>query len=69
MGTYIHGILDNSRFIDFLLHPYTQTEYPKSGTDNWKRFKDEQYDKLAELIRSNVDMKLVYEILQNDNDD
>lgn len=69
MGTYIHGILDNSRFIDYLLHPYTQTEHSKSETDNWKRFKDEQYDKLAELIRSNVDMKLVYEILQNDNDD
>lgn len=69
MGTYIHGILDNSGFVDFLLSPYTQEEHSKSETDNWKEFKDEQYDKLADLIRRNVDMKLVYEILQNDNDD
>lgn len=69
MGTYIHGILDNSEFVDFLLSPYTQEEHSKSETDNWKEFKDEQYDKLADLIRRNVDMKLVYEILQNDNDD
>lgn len=55
--------------LTFLLSPYTQEEHSKSETDNWKEFKDEQYDKLADLIRRNVDMKLVYEILQNDNDD
>ena len=67
MGTYIHGILDNPAFIDFLLEPHIQ----KTENDikfDYNEFKEEQYDKLAEHIRKNVDMPLVYEILSKDND-
>ncbi len=62
MGTYIHGILDNTAFIDYLLEPFadrlTDTAF------DYKTFKEEQYDKLAAHVRSHVDMPLIYEILQ-----
>lgn len=65
MGTYIHGILDNSPFIDFLLEPFLGK---LSGGKNfdYRRFKEEQYDLLAEHVRSHVDMSLVYRILTTD---
>lgn len=61
MGTYVHGILDNQVFIDYLLEPFAGklTETPM----DYKAFKEEQYDKLAEHVRSHVDMPLIYEIL------
>lgn len=60
-GTYIHGILDNSAFIDFLLGPYT-TKLADKPFD-YKAYKEEQYNKLADHIRSHVKMDLFYEIL------
>lgn len=61
MGTYIHGILDNSSVIDFLLEPYIGKT--TQGSFNFKAFKEEQYDKLAEHVRSHVNISLIYEIL------
>jgi len=60
-GTYIHGILDNQSVIDYLLAPYTDKLSDKIF--DYKAFKEEQYDKLADHIRNNVDMKLVYKIM------
>ena len=62
MGTYIHGILDNPTFIDFLLEPYTDKLTKK--TFDYARFKTEQYDKLADHIRKYINMPLVYKILE-----
>ena len=64
MGTYIHGILDNPQFIDFLLEPYT--DKLTHSTFNYSEFKEEQYDKLAEHIRKYVDIPLVYKILKKE---
>ncbi len=65
-GTYIHGILDNSIVIDYLITPYanklTQTSF------DYKEFKEEQYNKLADHIRSHVNMDLVYKIMKNSDD-
>ncbi len=60
-GTYIHGILDNGVFIDFLLEPYTQKL--SNEPFDFKAYKEEQYNKLADHVRHNVDMDLVYKIL------
>lgn len=62
-GTYIHGILDNGAFVDFLLEPFADriTEKPF----DFKDFKEEQYNKLADHVRKYVNMDLVYEILEN----
>ena len=61
MGTYIHGILDNAAFIDFLLAPYATTE--RLQAESYAEFKARQYDRLAEFVRRHVDMEKVYGIL------
>jgi adenosylcobyric acid synthase len=63
MGTYIHGILDNPSFIDYLLKPFA--DKPEKTTFDYKTFKEEQYDRLADHIRSHVDIPLIYKILSN----
>lgn len=63
MGTYIHGILDNPEFIDFLLKPFAGKVSETAEAFNYQQFKEEQYDKLAEHVRQHVDMPLIYKIL------
>ncbi len=67
MGTYIHGILDNLEFIDFLLEPFTDKLSGTAGTFDYRRFKEEQYDKLADHVRQHVNMPLIYKILTGNN--
>lgn len=60
-GTYLHGILDNDVVIESLLAPYT---FEITGEKlNYQDFKEQQYDKLADLIRLNVDMDQIYKSL------
>ena len=63
MGTYIHGILDNPEFIDFLLKPFAGKLSETAEAFNYQQFKEEQYDKLAEHVRQHVDMPLIYKVL------
>lgn len=63
MGTYIHGILDNPGFIDFLLQPFADKLSPSAASFDYHTFKEEQYDKLADHVRSHVNMPLIYQIL------
>lgn len=64
-GTYIHGILDNSVVIDYLIAPYAD-KLTQSSFD-YKAFKEEQYNKLAEHVRSHVNMDLVYKIMEEEH--
>jgi adenosylcobyric acid synthase len=62
-GSYIHGILDNPVVINDLLSSFKlddQSEF------NYEVFKDQQYNKLAEAIRENVDMDLFYAHLKGE---
>jgi len=65
MGTYIHGILDNPVFIDFLLEPFVGKLEGK--TFDYREFKDEQYNRLADHIRQHVNLTLIYHILKGGN--
>lgn len=66
MGSYIHGILDNQAFIDYLLEPYIG-KVGRSVID-YQAYKEEQYDKLAAHLRRHLDMALLYKIMKsNDN--
>lgn len=56
-GTYLHGILDNQAVIDNILVAYTRKE---GMSYDYQEFKDHQYDKLADLLRANIDMELIY---------
>lgn len=64
-GTYIHGILDNGIVIDYLLSPYA--DKLSDTTFDFKAFKEEQYNKLADHVRKYVDMDLVYKIMTDNN--
>ena len=68
MGTYIHGILDNASFIDFLLRPYAHRLTEEAETFNYQTYKEQQYDKLADHVRAHVNIPLVYQILTEDYD-
>lgn len=68
LGTYIHGILDNPEFVDFLLGPFAGRLAETAATFDYHRFKEEQYDKLAEHVRNHVHMPLIYRILTGSHD-
>jgi adenosylcobyric acid synthase len=61
-GTYVHGILDNDAVVNELLSAWTDT-----ATDafDYRQFKEEQYNKLADLIRAHVDIKFVYQNMKS----
>ena len=61
-GTYLHGILDNQVVIDKLLAPYPTP--PAPAPLDFAAFKETQYDRLADLLRANVDMAQIYAALQ-----
>ena len=65
MGTYMHGILDNGEFIEWLIAPYAD-KCEKSGFD-YDEFKQQQYNRLADVIREHVDMEKLYKILGRDD--
>ena len=63
LGTYIHGILDNAGFVDYLIHPYLKEKSTETSFD-YAKFKEEQYDKLAAHVRKHVNMELVYSMMK-----
>ncbi len=63
MGTYVHGILDNTPFVDFLLDPFKDKISEGNTPFDYAAFKEEQYDRLAAHVRQYVDMEQIYNIL------
>ncbi len=68
MGTYLHGILDNAFFRDRLLAPYVGKCGADAAPFDYRQFKEEQYDKLADHVRSHVDLPLIYRIMTERHD-
>lgn len=66
-GTYLHGIFDDKEFRQYLINQWRVKKglvpQDKSG-DTF--LKDKEYDKLAELVRKNIDTDLFYSILNGD---
>ena len=64
-GTYIHGIFDNDafrkRFLDFLGNGRAKNRV--SGL-SFLEAKEKEYDKLADLVRKNIDLKRIYAIMK-----
>lgn len=60
-GTYLHGILDNDTIVKQLLHACG-----KAGnvTFDYHQFRQQQYDKLAALLREHLDVTAVYKSLR-----
>jgi adenosylcobyric acid synthase len=72
MGTYIHGVLDNQQFIDWMIKDKLEetqclaSENPKLDTtlESYKSFKDEQYDRLADHVRKYVDVERIMKVMR-----
>lgn len=65
IGTYFHGIFDNEeftlRYLNKVRKSFNIVEEKESF--NYRKYKNEQYDKLAYIVRENLDMKKIYSIL------
>lgn len=62
VGTYLHGILDNSPFIERILAPYADRLTERRF--DYAAFKEEQYDRLADHVRRYVDVERLYNLLK-----
>ena len=63
MGTYIHGILDNTEFVDMLLRPFADRVGERHQAFDYAAYKEQQYDRLADHVRRHLDMERLYQIL------
>lgn len=65
VGTYIHGIFDNSEFTNHFLNKARKLKGLDKVDENFsfKEYKNREYDKLAQILRENVDIDKVYEIM------
>lgn len=63
-GSYMHGILDNSVVLDNLAEGFDKEA--ATAPFDYAAFKEEQYDKLADLVRRHVDMESVYRGLRDE---
>ena len=64
-GTYIHGIFDNSEFTNHFLNEVRKFKGLDRIDENfsYSDYKNREYDKLAEVLRENIDIKKIYEIM------
>lgn len=63
-GSYLHGILDNQKVVDAIIQaccPGNEVLVP-----DYLTFKEQQYDKLADVVRASVNMGLFYKAVKQD---
>lgn len=67
LGSYVHGLFDSGelagRLVDILLRRRGYAAQSGAGTD-FTAYKERQYDLLADALRASLDMKLIYDILE-----
>lgn len=66
MGTYLHGIFDEEEFREAFIEFLCQRKginFQKGKTISYKEYKEQQYDKLAAILRESLDMEAIYKIL------
>ena len=70
-GCYIHGIFDAPEAAEGFLSAILKIkgyDPDRIRVTDWKSHKEEQYDRLADIIRSSLDMEAVYKIIEKGND-
>lgn len=70
MGTYLHGIFENTEFTRALLTLICEDRgltpeilYPADMARSYQEFKETQYDMLADAVQKHLDMEKIYEII------
>lgn len=64
-GSYLHGIFDNEQLVFGLVDEIMREKGidPEDNHLSIAEYKEQQYDKLADLIRSSLDMNQIYDTL------
>ena len=65
-GSYVHGIFDTEEFraaFVSLLWDRKGIAYNPAENISYAEFKEQQYDKLAQILRDSIDMKEIYNIM------
>ena len=64
-ATYIHGIFDNSKFTnDFLNMIRLKKSMPLKDVEiSFSEFKENEFNKLADLLRKNLDIEKIYSLI------
>lgn len=65
-GSFLHGIFDSPGVVEAIVRKMMADKGIDSTglTFDLEAYKEEQYDKLGELVRKSLDMKKIYEILE-----
>ncbi len=63
LGTYLHGLFHNQAFRRSVLSELAARKGVAFDAKNKIRSKEEQYDRLAELVRRSLNMELVYRVV------
>ncbi len=71
-GTYIHGIFDNDLFRRKFLN-YVRVSKNLNPLENniafkYRKYKEEGFNKLAKVLKENIDFELLMEIIRSSND-
>ena len=65
-GTYMHGLFDDPGVVNAfaeLLCRRKGIKFKRAAIPDRNRFRQEQYDKLADIVRENVDIDSIYKIM------
>lgn len=63
LGTYIHGIFDGKDFREYIVNLLRDKKGLKNKVSTtYERLRDKELDRLADIVRSSLDMNKVYEI-------
>ena len=68
-GSYVHGVFDAPGICDTILKALCGRkgiDFSALGTFDMTEYKERQYDLLADTVRSNLDMDLVYRVLNRE---
>lgn len=68
-GTYIHGIFDKEAVAKTLVLSLAKEKGIKMEqvhSMDYKEYKEKQYDKLADILRSHLDMEKIYKIIEQE---
>ena len=65
-GTYIHGIFENNCVTDKILNIVREKKgvSPKVLKETFDEYREKQFDKLEKVMRENIDIDAVYEIME-----
>ncbi len=62
LGTYVHGLFGNRELRRAILNHIAQTKGQLLSFDEESDRRQDEYDKLADLIRNSLDMDIIYDI-------